>query len=309
MKRNWSLIASLVLIGAVWALISPLTKIAVIGGYRNFGIIFWSSSIAVIILGIIIAIRGSTLPLNHGVLGRYVFVALFGTILPSAASYTAAEHLPAGVISVCLSLGPLFSLPLAIILGLDRATWMRVLGLILGLVGVLLITLPDTSLPDPTKAVFIPLALLGVLAYAIEAVGLGRMGRAGLDPIQLLLGASITSSAITFPIAISTHTFILPSLPFGAAETAVILSGLANAVAYVGFVWLIGQGGPVFAAQVDYPVTGFGVIWAMLLLGETYSIWIWSALIVIISSLFLTQPRPGADAEQTSSTKIPSDAK
>ena len=309
MKRNWSLIASLVLIGAVWALISPLTKIAVIGGYRNFGIIFWSSSIAVIILGIIIAIRGSTLPLNHGVLGRYVFVALFGTILPSAASYTAAEHLPAGVISVCLSLGPLFSLPLAIILGLDRATWMRVLGLILGLVGVLLITLPDTSLPDPTKAVFIPLALVAVLAYAIEAVGLGRMGRAGLDPIQLLLGASITSSAITFPIAISTHTFILPSLPFGAAETAVILSGLANAVAYVGFVWLIGQGGPVFAAQVDYPVTGFGVIWAMLLLGETYSIWIWSALIVIISSLFLTQPRPGADAEQTSPTKIPSDAK
>lgn len=309
MKRNWGLIASLVLIGAVWALISPLTKIAVIGGYRNFGIIFWSSSIAVIILGTIVAVRGSTLPVNHGAVVRYVFVALFGMTLPSAASYTAAEHLPAGVISVCLSLGPLFSLPLAVILGLDRATWMRVLGLVLGLVGVLLIMLPETSLPDPTKAVFIPLALLAVLAYAIEVVGLGRMGRAGLDPIQLLLGASIASSAITFPIAISTHTFILPSLPFGAAETAVILSGLANAVAYVGFVWLIGRGGPVFAAQVDYLVTGFGVIWSMLLLGETYSIWIWSALIVIISGLFLTQPRPGADGEQTSPTKIPTDAK
>ncbi len=309
MKRNWGLIASLVLIGAVWALISPLTKIAVIGGYRNFGIIFWSSSIAVIILGTIVAVRGSTLPVNHGAVVRYVFVALFGMTLPSAASYTAAEHLPAGVISVCLSLGPLFSLPLAVILGLDRATWMRVLGLVLGLVGVLLIMLPETSLPDPTKAVFIPLALLAVLAYAIEVVGLGRMGRAGLDPIQLLLGASIASSAITFPIAISTHTFILPSLPFGAAETAVILSGLANAVAYVGFVWLIGRGGPVFAAQVDYLVTGFGVIWSMLLLGETYSMWIWSALIVIISGLFLTQPTPEADAEQASPTKISPDAK
>jgi drug/metabolite transporter (DMT)-like permease len=152
MKRNWRLIASLVLIGAIWALISPLTKIAVIGGYRNFGIIFWSSSIAVIILGTIVAVRGFTLPVNFGALGRYVFVALFGTMLPSAASYTAAEHLPAGVISVCLSLGPLFSLPLAVILSLDRATWMRVLGLVLGLVGVLLIMLPETSLPDPTKS-------------------------------------------------------------------------------------------------------------------------------------------------------------
>ena len=186
---------------------------------------------------------------------------------------------------------------------------MRVLGLVLGLVGVLLIMLPETSLPDPTKAIFIPLALLAVLAYAIEAVGLGRMGRAGLDPIQLLLGASIVSVSITLPIALSTHTFILPSLPFGLAETAVILSGLANTVAYVGFVWLIGRGGPVFSAQVDYLVTGFGVIWSMLLLGETYSMWIWSALIVIISGLFLTQPTPEADAEQTSPTKISPDAK
>jgi drug/metabolite transporter (DMT)-like permease len=55
---------------------------------------------------------------------------------------------------------------------------------------------------------------------------------------------------------------------------------------------MIGSGGAVFASQVAYLVTGFGVLWSMILLGESYSIWIWSALIVIIAGLFLTQPRP-----------------
>jgi len=43
----------------------------------------------------------------------------------------------------------------------------------------------------------------------------------------------------------------------------------ASTGAYVGFVWLVGRGGPVFEAQVDYLVIWFGVIWSMLLLGET----------------------------------------
>jgi drug/metabolite transporter (DMT)-like permease len=291
-KWNLILIAALVLIAAIWALTFPLTKIAVLGGYRNFGIIFWSSTITVFILGVIVAMRGLVVPLQPAALLRYFFVAFFGTVLPSASSYTAAEHLPAGVITVCMPMIPLLSLPLAIIMGLDSATPGRLLGLALGLSGVLLITLPDASLPDPAQAGYVLLAMLAVLFYAIEGVGLGRMGRAGLDPIQLLLGASIVASIATLPIALVTGTFIIPVLPFSKAEIAVVLSGLANTAAYVGFVWMIGSGGAVFASQVAYLVTGFGVLWSMILLGESYSIWIWSALIVIIAGLFLTQPRP-----------------
>ena len=292
MKRNFILIAALVLIAAIWALTFPLTKIAVLGGYRNFGIIFWSSAITVFVLGVIVAMRGLVVPLQPAALLRYFFVAFFGTVLPSASSYTAAEHLPAGVITVCMPMIPLLSLPLAIILGLDSATPGRLLGLALGLSGVLLITLPDSSLPDPAQAGYVLLAMLAVLFYAIEGVGLGRMGRAGLDPIQLLLGASIVSLIATLPIALVTGTFIIPILPFSKADFAVVLSGLANTAAYVGFVWMIGSGGAVFASQVAYLVTGFGVVWSMILLGESYSIWIWSALVVIIAGLFLTQPRP-----------------
>lgn len=294
MPRNPGLILALTLIGAVWALTFPLTKIAVLGGYRSFGIIFWSSVIAAVVLGTLVRLRGLGLPTHRPALGRYLFVALIGTVLPSAATYTAAEHLPAGVIAVCMAIIPILAFPMAIALGLEQPNLRRFSGLLLGFLGVLLIVVPDASLPDPAKAVFILLALLSVLFYATEGVALGKIGRAGLDPAQLMLGAFLLSAALTLPIALLSGTFIVPTVAFGAAGMAVVLSGLANVVAYVGYVWIIGRGGPVFAGQVSYIVTGFSIIWSMALLGESYSVWVWGAMAVIFAGLFLTQPRQGA---------------
>lgn len=296
MPRNLALILALTLIGAVWALTFPLTKIAVLGGYRSFGIIFWSSVIAAGVLSAIVRIRGLGLPLHHAAVARYVFVALVGTVLPSAATYTAAEHLPAGVIAVCMAIIPIVAFPMAIAVGLEQPNLRRFSGLALGFLGVLLIVLPDASLPDPSKAIFILLALLSVLFYATEGVGLGKIGLAGLDPAQLILGASLLSVGLTLPIALMTGTFIVPELAFGAAGIAVVMSGFANVVAYVGYVWIIGRGGPVFAGQVSYIVTGFSIVWSMLLLGESYSMWVWGAMAVIFAGLFLTKPRQNADA-------------
>ena len=51
-----------------------------------------------------------------------------------------------------------------------------------------------------------------------------------------------------------------------------------------------------------YLVTGFGVLWAMTILGESYSAWIWGAMGLILVGVFLVQPRKRevlADAEET----------
>ena len=54
---------------------------------------------------------------------------------------------------------------------------------------------------------------------------------------------------------------------------------------------MVGRAGAVFAAQASYLVTGFGVIWAMLLLGERYSGWVWAAMALMFAGLFMVQPR------------------
>ena len=54
---------------------------------------------------------------------------------------------------------------------------------------------------------------------------------------------------------------------------------------------MVGRAGAVFSSQVSYLVTGFGVFWAMLLLGEGYLPYIWAALGMILFGLFLVQPK------------------
>ncbi|MDK2775562.1 MAG: EamA/RhaT family transporter, partial [Tabrizicola sp.] len=52
----------------------------------------------------------------------------------------------------------------------------------------------------------------------------------------------------------------------------------------------------VFASQVAYFVTGSGVFWAMLLLGERFSTLVWVALVVMLAGVALVQPNERAKA-------------
>jgi drug/metabolite transporter (DMT)-like permease len=288
------LVLLLVLLGAGWGITQPLAKIAVSGGYRHFGIIFWQLAIGTVLLGGITLARGRGLPLTPRHLGLYAAVALTGTLIPNAASFQAAVHLPSGIISILLSLVPMFAFPLALGLGIDRFGWGRVAGLACGLAGVALIVGPEASLPDRALAVFIPLALIAPLFYAMEGGIVGRWGTLGLDAIQVLFGASAVGLVVALPLAVATGHFIDPRVAWGAPEQAIVLSSLIHAGVYAGYVWMVGRAGAVFAAQVSYLVTGFGVLWAMAILGERFSATVWLAMAVMFAGLFLVQPRPSA---------------
>jgi len=157
--------------------------------------------------------------------------------------------------------------------------------------GVSLIAFPEASLPDRAMVAILPLALIAPLCYAIEGNVVAKWGTGGLDPVQLLCGASCLGTAIALPLALSTGQFIDPRPPYILADLAFLLSSLIHVSVYITYVWLVGRAGAVFAGQVSYLVTGFGVIWAMLLLGERYSGWVWAALVLMLCGIALVRPR------------------
>lgn len=287
-------VAALILVGAAWGATQPLAKVAVSEGYRHVGLLFWQLLIGAVVLGLITALRRLPLPLTPPHLGLYAVIALTGTILPGIASYAAAVHLPAGVLSILLSSVPLLAFPIALSLGNDSFQWRRAIGLTFGMAGVLLLVLPKSSLPDPAQSVWIPVALISSAFYAFEGNYVARWGTRGLGPIQTLFGASVMGTLMVLPLALIFDQFIDPRGPWGAPDYALILSALLHAGAYSGYVWLVGVAGSVFAVQVSYFVTLFGVTWAMLFLNEAYSPFIWAALGLLLAGLALVQPRPRA---------------
>ncbi len=292
LNEQIGLLAFLLLLGAGWGATQTLSKIAVSSGHQPMGLIFWQLLIGAVLLGAIQIWRGRRLSTHRRAFALYLIIALVGTLLPNSASYAAAVHLPAGILSITIALVPMMAFPLALALGVDRFGWARLAGLGLGMTGVVLIALPEASLPDPAMVAWLPLALVAPFFYAVEGNYVAKWGTAGCGAIEVLLGASIVGAMIALPLALASGQWINPAAGIGAPEAALATSSVIHALAYAGYVWLIGRAGAVFAAQVAYVVTGTGVLWAMGLLGETYSGWVWLALAALMAGLFLVQPRP-----------------
>jgi drug/metabolite transporter (DMT)-like permease len=292
--RRLFYISVLLFCGLSWGSTQTLGKMAVSTGHQFLGLIFWQMVIGVIFLGGMLVIRRKPLSVNRQTLTFAVIVALIGTIIPNSTFYYSIAHLPAGIMSILISTVPLISFPIALLLGMDRFSAARIAGLLCGLTGVALIALPGASLPEPGMVAFLPIALIGPLCYAIESNYVARTGTAGMDAMQAMCLTSLVGAIIALPFALAAGQFINPIRPWTQAEYALVASSCVHAMAYSSFVWLASRAGAVFASQTSYIVTGTGVLWAMILLGETYSTFVWAALVLMLLGLALVQPRETA---------------
>lgn len=296
MSQRWGLVLALLALGLGWGSTQPLGKLATATGHPPFGLIFWQLVVCVVVLGGITLARGRRLPLHRRAMVFYVVVALLGTLIPNLTFYTSVARLPAGIMSILISMVPLLAFPLALALRLDRFSMARLGGLLLGLCGVALIALPEASLPDPAMVAFLPLAMVGPLFYAMEGTFVQRFGTAGMDPIQAMFGASVAGLVLVTPVTLSLGQWISPAPPWGLAEGALVLSSAMHGLLYAGYVALAARAGAVFASQSSYLVTASGVVWAMVLLGERFSPFVWAAMAVMLTGLALVQPRRREDA-------------
>ena len=300
MTSRAGLLALLFVLGAGWGTTLPLGKIAVSEGYRSFGLVFWQTLIGVVLLGAFLKAQRRLRPASREQLGFAGFIAVVGTIVPNGASYAAVVHLPAGIMSIVIAAVPMIAFPMALAIRNDHFSVGRLLGLLLGIAGVVLLASPE-SLPGAASTGWLLLALVAPTFYAVEANAVARLGTFGMEPVAVLFWASVIGTCLALPLALATGTFIPPKSPaaWGAPDYALVGSSIVHAVTYAAYVWLLGRAGAVFAGLVGYLVTGFGVIWSILFLGESYSGAVWLALALILSGVFLVQPRSGPELART----------
>jgi len=237
--------AMLVIFGAGWGVTTPMTKLAVSTGYQHFGLIFWQMFIGAVVMTPLALARGTGLPLGWAQMRVYIVIALIGSLLPNTASYQAAVHLPSGILSILLSMIPIFAFPIALGLALDRFEWRRLGGLVFGFSAVLLLVLPNADLAGSIPAIWIGIALISSLFYAFEGNYVAKWGTAGLDAVQVLWGASIVGAALSLPVALGTGQWIDPRPPYDIADLGLIGSSVIHVFVYTGYVWLVGRAGPV----------------------------------------------------------------
>lgn len=296
MNRRPLFLAVLVACGLAWGSTQSLGKIAVSTGHEPLGLIFWQFLISSTLMGSATVLRGRSLVLTRPALVFGLVIAVIGTLLPSITFYLSVERLPAGIMSVLISTVPLLAFPMALALRQDQLTVGRVLGLLSGLAGVALLVGPETALPEPWMAAWVPLALLGPLFYAMESNFVARFGMAGMDPFQAMTLASLIGAGLALPLAVGSGQWIDPFVAWSRAEAAFLVGAAINIGTYAAYVWLASNAGAVFASQMSYIVTASGLLWASTLMGESFSSFVWIALLFMLAGLFLVSPREARDA-------------
>lgn len=273
--------------GAAWGLTQPLAKIATTGGWGPFGIVAWQMTLAVAITVPLAASRGG---LRFG--GRdwsiAAQVAVLGTLLPNAASYGAITGLPSGVASIVLATVPVFAYPIALAMGRERASTRRLLGLTLGMAAMVVVASARGLGEGAIPPAFVALGLLAPLCYALNSNLLAGLDVAP-DPIRLMAAASVLGAPLAWIVALVLGQ--AQGLTATGADAAMLAASSIHVAVYIGFLWLIGRAGAVFASMTAWAVTGFGVLWAMVLLAERYPPRVWAGLALLVLALALVRPR------------------
>ena len=285
------LIGVLVGCGLAWGSTQSLGKVATSTGHPPLGLLFWQFVIGLGLMGAAMVVRRTPFVLTRRSLAFGVVVALVGSVLPGITFWTSVARLPAGVMSLIIATVPMMAFGLALLLGQDRLTLGRLGGVLAGLAGVLLIALPEASLPEAGQAAFLPLALLGPFLYACETNFVQRFGMAGMDPFQAMALVSGIGALVALPLALGSGQWVDPVGAWGVAEGAFVAGSVTHVVTYAAFVWLAANAGSTFASQCSYVVTASGLVWAAALLGERVPPTVGLALLCLLAGLALVRPR------------------
>ena len=285
--RLWLL---LVAAGVAWGSMFSLAKLATEGAAHPLALNFWQTLCGFAALLCYTFFRQRKLQLSKRHIRFYVVAGILGSVLPGVLYLIATERLPAGIVAITIATVPMLTLAISIPLGSERLSLAGLLGLGLGISGILLIVLPDASLPDAKAAPFVILAVICAFCYAIENVYIDLRMPPG-EALTILCGMLAMASVIMAPIAFISGVFWWPTWPMGSVEWSLLGLALINAFAYGTFVHLVNTAGPVFASQAAYITTLSGIAWGMILFGESHSAWIIAAASCMMVGLTLVRPR------------------
>ena len=283
-------LAALLFFGLCWGSTVPLLKFATGANHNPLGMMVWQLGVSVLVLGGYMAYQRQRIPLDRHTLRYLLFIALIGTLIPNTFSLSAIAQLPGGIMAVAIATVPIASLVIALMFRIERFSWPRFTGVLLGVLSLILIAVPDTTLPDPGKALWILVALIAPVCYAIEGNFVAVRAPVNLTPVATLFGASVCGLILLLPLVYASGWQVPVLVAWDAPRWAMVLAAMGHTSAYTGYIWLLGRTGAVFTSQVAYVVTLTGVLLSVVFLGERYGWLLWVAVLLMLVAITLVRP-------------------
>jgi drug/metabolite transporter (DMT)-like permease len=179
----------------------------------------------------------------------FTLIGVAFTALPFFLYATAAETTGTAVMAICNGGTPFATAILAHYLVGDRLSSRRVIGVMLGFAGLVVLVLPEWSKGSQGSLFGVTLAIIGAMLYAGSNVG------TRMSPTISPMASSfiISFSGAVAAVAGAALMAPFPMNPSNASLIAMVLLGLLpTAFALLLYVWLIQRAGAMFVAFTTY---------------------------------------------------------
>ena len=272
-------------------LVFSINRLAAEAGVPFIAYVFWAallSGAALLLIGLALGIAP---PLTFRHLRVYAIMGATGVALPMSVFAFVAPRIPASVLSLGLILTPMITYALALPLGLERLRARSLAGLVLGCAGVLLVVLPETSLPERSMADWVLFSLIGPTSFAVSNVCAAHF-RPPQTP-SLVMGAAMPLFAALFllPAMIAEGGWWFFDAGLDAGGAMVLAFGAMLVFLFVLMFEMVRLKGPFFFSTVNYIAPIAGVVFAMVIFGESLSPRLWAALALMFAGLAIMNTR------------------
>jgi drug/metabolite transporter (DMT)-like permease len=219
-------------------------------------------------LSIYAGIRRPRWPHEIQVWRNLFILGIINTALPFVLISWGEQTIDSGIASILNSTVPLFTALFAhLLLKDDTLSSTRIVGILIGFIGVLCVILQKTVNQGTASWIGYAAVLLATISYSIAAVYARTIGK-NVAPIVQSLGTLLMADSILWiAVFINETPLDLPSLPLTWAAL-LWLGVLGSFLAYLLYYSLIQSIGPTKASMVGFTFPVVGVILGTLFLNE-----------------------------------------
>jgi drug/metabolite transporter (DMT)-like permease len=289
----------LIFLGSSWGLYFSMLKIAVLSGISYTGILILATAgVAVGMSAIAIARRRKPeFKASHHLF--YLVCALTGYLIPMIVELFVIEHMPAGLLTLIVSIVPLATLLLAWLMKTDIINLPRVAGILVGAIAIFAILLPDAHFGAAVAWRWLLLALIVPMCYAIHHNFTARCWPVGSDSYQVACGEALYAAGLLIIFAGFNWQWQEVE-SWNRGHSAILFMALISLIDIYIYFELIRMKGPIYTSHANYIMVVSGVIWGMLIFDERPSSMMWFSAVLLVASLYLvSKARPGKQEAST----------
>ncbi|WP_449301446.1 DMT family transporter [Pontibacter toksunensis] len=213
---------------------------------------------------------------------------LLGNLFPAFLFAYAETHLASGLAGVLNSLTALFTLLIGAFFFSQRITWMRMLGILIGIAGTAVLIFSGSGRADFNNTFYGLYIVLATICYG-GSVNIIKHRLQGMKPFAMSSLALLTVGPVAFVYLFTTNAADKLQHTPGAWEALLyiaILAVFSTAVGLVLFNKLIHISTTLFASSTTYLIPIVALMWGVLD-GETIQLWHYIGMVIILAGVFI----------------------